>query len=631
MGAFYFYERLFLASFGTLCSCLGFLFKSTPILKILKAIRCGVFLVDPVLFWDPRDKPLVPRDGNGDEWYDELIACETTSFSLIAWSKNNLISIERMRVSTRLLFAGLAVVLGLTLVGAYTVTKIRSEALTAHSDRIKNLVEASTGIIGNYQKLEADKKLSREEAQLQAKEALRSPRFGNDDYYFIYDFDGRALMVAGNPKIEGQVFLDKTDAAGFKLWEALVARGKSGQGYFDYVFPRAGQTESKPKRAYVIGIPEWQWIVGTGVYVDDVDEAVKKAALNYAWVSLLVFIVVGAVGFLVSRSIVKQLGGEPATAIDLMSRAAEGDLTVEVHSPYKGSILDSAGVMVRSIRNMVTEISQNSTRLTQGTERISAASRDVALASQKQLDATQSIAAAIEEMAVSIHHISDSAKDIQENPLTSVGLSEEGFKRIQEASEEINEIAASVTDASGRIRKLEERATQISSIAGVIKGIAGQTNLLALNAAIEAARAGEQGRGFAVVADEVRKLAERTSSATIDIERMIEGIQADTVEVVTVMDTALPQVSAGVQAANGAANLLQQIKDGAQITLNRMSDVADGTKEQSVASDNIAQRVEEIATMVEETTSAMRSTAETAKDLEKISSEMNRLVSRFRC
>ena len=497
-----------------------------------------------------------------------------------------MISIERMRVSTRLLFAGLAVVLGLTLVGAYTVTKIRSEALTAHSDRIKNLVEASTGIIGNYQKLEADKKLSREEAQLQAKEALRSPRFGNDDYYFIYDFDGRALMVAGNPKIEGQVLLDKTDAAGFKLWEALVARGKSGQGYFDYVFPRAGQTESKPKRAYVIGIPEWQWIVGTGVYVDDVDEAVKKAALNYAWVSLLVFIVVGAVGFLVSRSIVKQLGGEPATAIDLMSRAAEGDLTVEVHSPYKGSILDSAGVMVRSIRNMVTEISQNSTRLTQDTERISAASRDVALASQKQLDATQSIAAAIEEMAVSIHHISDSAKDIQENPLTSVGLSEEGFKRIQEASEEINEIAASVTDASGRIRKLEERATQISSIAGVIKGIAGQTNLLALNAAIEAARAGEQGRGFAVVADEVRKLAERTSSATIEIERMIAGVQADTVEVVTVMDTALPQVSAGVQAANGAANLLQQIKDGAQITLNRMNDVADGTKEQSVASDN---------------------------------------------
>ena len=542
-----------------------------------------------------------------------------------------MISIERMRVSTRLLFAGLAVVLGLTLVGAYTVTKIRSEALTAHSDRIKNLVEASTGIIGNYQKLEADKKLSREEAQLQAKEALRSPRFGNNDYYFIYDFDGRALMVAGNPKIEGQVLLDKTDAAGFKMWEALVARGKSGQGYFDYVFPRAGQTESKPKRAYVIGIPEWQWIVGTGVYVDDVDEAVKKAALNYAWVSLLVLIVVGAVGFLVSRSIVKQLGGEPATAIDLMSRAAEGDLTVEVHSPYKGSILDSAGVMVRSIRNMVTEISQNSTRLTQGTERISAASRDVALASQKQVDATQSIAAAIEEMAVSIHHISDSAKDIQENPLTSVGLSEEGFKRIQETSEEINEIAASVTDASGRIRKLEERATQISSIAGVIKDIAGQTNLLALNAAIEAARAGEQGRGFAVVADEVRKLAERTSSATIEIERMIAGIQADTVEVVTVMDTALPQVSAGVQAANGAANLLQQIKDGAQITLNRMSDVADGTKEQSVASDNIAQRVEEIATMVEETTSAMRSTAETAKDLEKISSEMNRLVSRFRC
>jgi methyl-accepting chemotaxis protein len=165
----------------------------------------------------------------------------------------------------------------------------------------------------------------------------------------------------------------------------------------------------------------------------------------------------------------------------------------------------------------------------------------------------------------------------------------------------------------------------------VIKEIAGQTNLLALNAAIEAARAGEQGRGFAVVADEVRKLAERTASATIQIEEMITGIQSDTVLVVGVMNAALPQVEAGVQAAQGAADSLRQIKDGAQTTLNRVREVADSTREQSVASDSIAQKVEEIATMVEQTTAAMHSTAETAGDMEKISNELMALVGRFRC
>ena len=188
-----------------------------------------------------------------------------------------------------------------------------------------------------------------------------------------------------------------------------------------------------------------------------------------------------------------------------------------------------------------------------------------------------------------------------------------------------------MNDASQRIHKLEERANQISSIAGVIKEIAGQTNLLALNAAIEAARAGEQGRGFAVVADEVRKLAERTSTATVEIEQKIAGIQAETVEVVGVMNSALPQVATGVEAAEQAADTLRRIKDGAQSTLDRVREVAESTREQSVASDSIAQKVEEIATMVEETTAAMHSTAQTAEDLERISGELNALVSRFRC
>jgi methyl-accepting chemotaxis protein len=180
------------------------------------------------------------------------------------------------------------------------------------------------------------------------------------------------------------------------------------------------------------------------------------------------------------------------------------------------------------------------------------------------------------------------------------------------------------------IRSLESRTNEISSIANVIKEIAAQTNLLALNAAIEAARAGEQGRGFAVVADEVRKLAERTSAATEEIGGMIGAIQSDTASAVGAMDQALPQVERGVELAQEAAQSLRDIRDGAGTTLNRIRDVALATREQSAASNAIAQQVESIAQMVEETSASMQQTAESAHNLEQVAQELGALVARFR-
>ena len=462
-------------------------------------------------------------------------------------------------------------------------------------------------------------------------------RYGGDDgkseYVHAFTTEGVGIYHIIKERI-GQNMLEKIkDAQGNYTWKDIIATAKKTPGgAFQTTFTaRPGQKETVAKLGYVRLYEPWSWVIGTGVYVDDIDAEFQSRLISNLLIAAVLIVLIGGLGFVIARGVLRQVGGEPSEAIGFMSRVAAGDLTGDMPAATKGSMLASLGDMVASIRGMVAEISQSSVRLSSGAEQISSASREVATASQHQSDATSSMAAAIEEMTVSINHISDSANDTQTNSITSVQLSEDGFSRVEIASHEIKEIALRVSDASSRIRKLEEHANQISSIAGVIKDIAGQTNLLALNAAIEAARAGEQGRGFAVVADEVRKLAERTSTATVEIEQMIAGIQTDTVQVVGVMDAALPQVAAGVAAAEGAANALRQIKDGAKSTLTSIRDVADATKEQSVASNSIAQKVEQIATMVDETTAAMHSTAETAADLEKIASEMTGLVSRFRC
>jgi methyl-accepting chemotaxis protein len=371
-------------------------------------------------------------------------------------------------------------------------------------------------------------------------------------------------------------------------------------------------------------------VVGTGIYIDDVDIAFRRDATLLGGISLALLALLSFVGWRVSSSVLRQLGGEPQVAAEIMQRVAEGDLTADVGMPRPGSMLHALGGMVVALRGLVREINRDADQLVRNAAQISHASGEVATAASHQADATSAMAAAIEQMTVSSNHISDSASDTEQDSRDAMTLAGQGGTRVDQASDAIRKISGTVSNASGLIHALQDRAAQVSSIANVIKEIAGQTNLLALNAAIEAARAGEQGRGFAVVADEVRKLAERTSVATTEIEQMIVGIQGDTAGAVEAMNAALPEVEQCVQLAGSASESLREIESGASRTLERVREVAGATREQSAASTSIAQRVEEIAQMVEETSATVRSTAESAGQLEQIAVSLRSQIGRFK-
>ncbi|WP_341743475.1 methyl-accepting chemotaxis protein [Azonexus hydrophilus] len=539
-------------------------------------------------------------------------------------------ALANLRVATRMqLLVGLTLV-GLIVLCLVSLLQLKDSMLEDRKQKTRDIVEVALGIVKHHHQLAASGKISEEDAKNAARDSLRDLRYGEDDYYFGFDTGGVYFLHGGNPKLEGQQKLDMQDTHGKYIIRELIAAAKAGGGFVDYWFPRAGQQNPEPKLGYTTLFTPWNWVVGTGIYIDDVDKEFRQVAWLLGGISTVLLATLVLFGYLVSRSILNQLGGEPKAASEIMERIANGDLTASIDQAPPGSMLNTLGGMTLALRKMVSEINSDANRLVDNAEHIASASEEVARAAEQQSDATSAMAAAIEELTVSSNHISDSARDTSQDSVAAVELSGQGSARVDQASQAIQQISETVSDASTRIHALEERAKQISSIANVIKDIAGQTNLLALNAAIEAARAGEQGRGFAVVADEVRKLAERTSLATTEIEQMIVGIQGDTVGAVEAMNAALPEVHQGVALASSASDSLRAIEDGARRTLERIGEVADATKEQSTASTSIAQRVEQIANMVEETTQTIRGTASTAHQLQEIAVNLKQLISRFK-
>ena len=539
-------------------------------------------------------------------------------------------SFTKLKVATRLHILVFLALLGLTGLCVANLIQLKDSMLQDRKTKLQNLVQLAVGTASHYQELAAAGKLSEADAQTAAKDALRKLRYSKDDYFFALDPQGAFVFHGVKPALEGKNMMDAKDARGSLYVRDLVAAAQRGGDFVPYWFPKPGSTSEFPKLSYSGMFAPWNWAIGTGIYIDDIDTEFRQSALVSGGISLVLLVALVFVGWLISSSILRQLGGEPADAANIMQKIADGDLTVSTGTPPEHSMLATLAKMVLSLKELVAGINQSSDQVVSSAEHISTASKEVATAAGLQVDATASIAAAIEELTVSSNHISDSARETRIESETSLRASTEGHTRVEQVTNAIQHIADTVSEASTRINALKEKANEVTSIASVIKEIAAQTNLLALNAAIEAARAGEQGRGFAVVADEVRKLAERTTTATSEIETMLAGIQSETATAVDIMQTALPEVAQGVELGVAASTSLLSIEESSKRNLSRIGEVADATREQSDASTSIAQRVEQIAQMVDETSATIRSTADTAEHLEVIAQDLKDKVRRFR-
>ena len=325
----------------------------------------------------------------------------------------------------------------------------------------------------------------------------------------------------------------------------------------------------------------------------------------------------------------RQLGSEPAELAQTAQRIAQGQLRPAGGLPAQEGVALSVERMRSSLHHMIGEIGSGNEQLETASLQLATSAEQVLAGATHQSEIASNMAAAMEQLSVSIAHIAESARMAEDTACRAGAASEEGRQVMEEAVREIGNIAELVNHTAEDIDQLARQSENISVIVGVIRGIAEQTNLLALNAAIEAARAGEQGRGFAVVADEVRSLAGRTAQSTAEIVALVEAIQGAVRQARQSMSAGRGRVTHGLELVEEAGTTMRRIGEVTGETREATRAIAQSLDEQRAASDEVAMHVERVAQIVEENTAAQAGISASTHDLQRLGQDLSRLTHRF--
>jgi methyl-accepting chemotaxis protein len=642
----------------------------------------------------------------------------------------------------------------------YLIPLISESQYSEKGIATKKATEIAYSVLTQLQEQIKDGKITEDEAKARAIEVIKALRYEGDQYFWINDLGPTMIMHPFKPELDGKDLSNNKDPEGKRIFVEMANICKEkGEGMVEYMWPKPGVDKPVPKISYVKLFKQWGWIVGTGIYVDEVEEsvAVLRNKILVIIVVVIVLVIIFAYYFskkltqpllnlqkaadkvavgdvdlnLVSKSNdeigqleksfsimvanVKEQAGyanqislgnldikfNPKSEKDILSISlnkvvltlrmlveelkqltkaasegnlsargkedkfyggfkeiinglnntldailapidegskilsilATGDLTERMSGSYNGDhqkIKNSINTVADSLSKALLEVNEAVTETASAATEISSSSEELASGSQEQSAQTSEIATAVEEMSKTVLENSKNTSFAAELAKNAGKKASEGGEVVRKAIKGMEEISEVVSNSAETVFALGNNSNKIGEIIQVIDDIADQTNLLALNAAIEAARAGEQGRGFAVVADEVRKLAERTTKATKEIADMIKQIQVVTSDAVKSMQKGKDKVEDGKLLVNQTGNVLKEIISESQKVTDIITQVAAAVEEESASTEQVSKNLESINSITQESAAGIQQIAKASEDLNRLTENLQSLVDRFK-
>ncbi|MBI5420685.1 MAG: cache domain-containing protein [Deltaproteobacteria bacterium] len=456
--------------------------------------------------------------------------------------------LDKCKLSTRILAQGVLLVCCFVLAIGWIYPKVKQSMIDAKSLKTRHVVEVAWGVLDHYGKMAKSGAITAAEAKRRAIEEIKTLRYEKSDYFWINDLEPRMIMHPIKPELDSQNLAEFKDPNGKKLFIAFVETAKKdGAGFVDYMWPKPGESKPVPKVSYVKMYPEWGWIIGSGIYIDDVARDIGRIFNVIFGVGGLILVGCLALSYWMARSI------------------------------------------TRPINAAIKNLDDGSGWMTATSSRVSAVSHTLAEGSANQ-------AASLEEAAAAMEEISSMTKHNADNAALAKSLADQVGANVDKAN-------TSMTKMVGQMDEISSIGEEIGKIIKTIDEIAFQTNLLALNAAVEAARAGEAGAGFAVVADEVRNLAQRAAEAAKNTETLIEGAIKKIKDGTVLVEKTNTDFQAVTQAVKKVNDLVGEISAGSSEQARGISEVSHAVGQTDKVTQQNAASAEEISAAARELSS----------------------------
>jgi len=512
------------------------------------------------------------------------------------------------------------------------IAEFRYSLISERKTQLKEVTEVALAVI-TYQK-------SLTGGNINA--ALRDLKFGKAGYFYIYDTAGVNLFHALKPELEGKNLIDLKDSKGDKIIAGLLQTAQKGDGFLSYYFQKPGESKQIEKLGYAIMVPNSDWMLGTGAYLDDIEKVVdtyaKVAQQKFnekLWSLLLISLALIVVTIIIIFIVTAKMIGPIKRMADSLNDIAQGDgdLTqrLEIHSHDEVAQLGrSFNLFVDKLQHTIGDISTATISINQAGRDMDHQSRRIAEQLQHHNNETEQVVSAVTEMSSTANEVASNTNQVAEATLavTKDVIHAQGCVELS-----MKDVSALVEDINGAVSSmgaLSEQSQKINNVLSVIGAIADQTNLLALNAAIEAARAGEQGRGFAVVADEVRSLASRTQTSTLEINEMLGELHRLVELSVNAMSLSQERSLRSVDSSQAISESLNSVTSGITSINDMSTQIATAATEQSSVTEEITRNVYEIQNIVNSLTTGSTEAEKTARGVLIEGNKLNQLVGQFK-